>query len=215
MIDKLPGCITVTSGPQDATEADMTCGAGQTSVRESLEGLNSTLGTGTNLTGGASTLIPKVSVATASGALPSANKASASVEAMPASQADDEDDDVTTKNRRSLPKGRPLEAGSDYLEERSSTHEVDPDDEYGSYTYQFPPTVTSHRPEVPYDSPAPRRHSKRAMPHKVVPEDESGSYNFELPPTVASHRPWIPHGSPAPQRRWNGHRVTVKKIKTG
>ncbi|KAL8667681.1 MAG: hypothetical protein Q9202_000536 [Teloschistes flavicans] len=29
VIDKLPGCITVTSGPQDATKADYACGAGQ------------------------------------------------------------------------------------------------------------------------------------------------------------------------------------------
>ena len=29
MIDKLPGCITITSGPADATDADMNCPAGQ------------------------------------------------------------------------------------------------------------------------------------------------------------------------------------------
>ena len=40
MINKLPGCITITNGPEEATEADIVCGAGtaQPSVNQAVSG---------------------------------------------------------------------------------------------------------------------------------------------------------------------------------
>ncbi|KAL8970381.1 MAG: hypothetical protein Q9183_001554 [Haloplaca sp. 2 TL-2023] len=62
MLDKLPGCIKVTSGPEDATDADAACGAGDVTDALRTGSLNSTLSSATNLTGAAvTTLIPKVS----------------------------------------------------------------------------------------------------------------------------------------------------------
>ncbi|KAL8942093.1 MAG: hypothetical protein Q9216_001859 [Gyalolechia sp. 2 TL-2023] len=190
IIDRLPGCITITSGPQDATAADVSCSGGSTSVKESLHILNSTLDAGTNLSGITNSLLPKVSAIKVPDTEVSATQSSTSFEATASSQAvDDEEVDTTVQ-------GQLLESGSNILEERSV-----PDDEYGSYTFELPPTVTSRYPGIPLGSPVPRRRNKRSLPHSVVPEHDPGSYTFEFPPTVTSRYPGIPLGSPAPHRR--------------
>lgn len=179
----------------------MSCVGGSTSAKESLHNLNSAFNAGTNLTGVANTLVPRVSAVKVSGTEVSATKASTSIEATASSQAmDDVADDTTIQ-------GQLLENGSDILEERSV-----PDDEYGSYTFQLPPTVTSRHPGVPLGSPTLRRHNKRFIPHNVVPEHDSGSYTFEFPPTLTSHRPTIPLGSPNPHRRPDKRRGSSKKL---
>ena len=193
MLAKLPGCITITPGPQDATDADYACAGGQSSVKESLQSLNSSLGSVTNLTGVTSTFVSKVSSIKAANTETPGSVTSASVQTTASSQADNQGDDNEDES----------------LEQRSIP------DEYGSYPYEFPPTVTSRRPEIPNGSPFPHHHhSKRSESHGAVPGDDSYSYNFEQPSTTTSHRPWIPHGSPAPHRRPDKRRVSLRKIKT-
>ncbi|KAL8833958.1 MAG: hypothetical protein Q9170_004004 [Blastenia crenularia] len=188
MIAKLPGCIKITSGPQDATDADNTCGAGQTSDRESLPDLNSTISSGTNLTVGVNTLLPQESIVQASSATISVTTASTSVQATQSPEAEGEvEEDTSELKRRSF-------------EKRDIPDVVDSGDDYG-YTFQFPPTVTSHRPSPPNGSPVPRRHDKRAVPYEGNDGDDYGyGYGFESPPTVTSHRPSPPNGSPVPRR---------------
>ncbi|KAL9028286.1 MAG: hypothetical protein Q9196_003323 [Gyalolechia fulgens] len=196
LINKLPGCITITSGPQDATAAEMSCAGRRTSAKESLHNINATLNAGANSTNLANAVLPK-----ASGEEVSTAKGSTTIEATPSTQAmDDEEDDTTTREEQ-------LENSSDILEERSV-----PDDEYGSYTFQLPPSVTSRYPGVPPGSPAPRRHNKRSYPHTVIPEHDSGSYTFEFPPTATTHRPKIPLGSPVPHGRPDKRRGSSKKL---
>ncbi|KAL8697703.1 MAG: hypothetical protein Q9201_006976 [Fulgogasparrea decipioides] len=160
MIDKLPGCITITSGPQDATDADYTCGAG----KSDLKLLNSTVNAAQNLTGAAATtLIAKASAAKASVTNVSARKATttkitAAAKATPSSKVSDNDDDDTKINRRAL-KGEPLKA-------RGLPHKLAQEDDY-DYSYDIPTTTTRGTPVV-YGSPAP--HHRR-----------NGHYKFYSP----------------------------------
>lgn len=82
LIDKLPGCITITSGPQDATAADMTCPGGSTSAKEVVQNVNSTFNT-------------EVSATQAS--------TSASSQAMDDEEDDSADNDSDTLEKRSIP----------------------------------------------------------------------------------------------------------------
>ncbi|KAI4139877.1 MAG: hypothetical protein L6R39_006065 [Caloplaca ligustica] len=151
-IDKLAGCITITSGPQDATDADMVCAGGHTAARKGVPSLDSSVNAVSKVT----------TVATSSHAKASATESSASIKAIGSSHEDSDDGDDSKKIRRDVAKGDPH--GSD---------------EYG-YGYDFPPTPTHHHPSPPRGSPRPqRRHNKRAMP---VAEDDPYSYTFEYPP---------------------------------
>lgn len=185
MIDKLPGCVTITSGPQDATEAEMTCAGGQTSAKESVQSLNSTLDAGSNLTG-AATILTKVST----------TKVSASAEATNASQdhSDDEDDNSPLV-RRDVSKGQPLPQ--------------DEPSEYG-YDHNFPPTPTHHPPSPPNGSPVSHPHgrrNKRAVPHQADAEDNPNSYSYTYD--------YPPQGSPAPRAKHNNkHYEQVNKLET-
>lgn len=190
MLKKLPGCITVTPGPQDATDADYTCGAGQTTGKLLENPLDSTLVTATNLTGAAATtLIAQVSAAKLSVAIASAGKAAttqltAVTRATASSKANADDDDNTNINRRSY-KGQPLE---------------------GDYGYDYDlPTPTSRGPPVIYGSPKPQ-HKARALPLEVDPEADYG-YTFDIP-TATSRGPPVVYGSPKPHHGHNKRRST-------
>ncbi|KAL8949799.1 MAG: hypothetical protein Q9222_004116 [Ikaeria aurantiellina] len=76
-IDKLPGCITITSGPQDATAADMNCADSGTSNKLPLNPVS-------NLTAPATTLISKVASDTAAATVkPSAKAHRRSIDEAP------------------------------------------------------------------------------------------------------------------------------------
>ncbi|KAL8903608.1 MAG: hypothetical protein Q9207_003810 [Kuettlingeria erythrocarpa] len=211
MIDELPGCVTITSGPQDATIAEMTCGGDQSSVKE-VSPINSTVDADSSAIASVTTLqkvssakstIVKASLATASTSAQatesshdnsveaaSASKASSSIQATSSSVANHDEEENNNLILRDLPEDQPLEHN-----------------EYG-YSNNFPPTATHHRPSPPNGSPAPHnRHSRRALPYKAN-EDGSYSYNYDYPP---------PQGSPAPhqhKKQHNQHHEPLDKLET-
>ncbi|KAL8867460.1 MAG: hypothetical protein Q9174_005653 [Haloplaca sp. 1 TL-2023] len=106
MLDKLPGCIKVTAGPEDATDADTACGAGDINAVLRPSSLNSTLSSAKNVTGAAvTTLTPKVSAVKAAKAPASTgNKApKATSSAAPSVRDADEEEEI---ERRSV--ARPI-----------------------------------------------------------------------------------------------------------
>ncbi|KAL8926746.1 MAG: hypothetical protein Q9208_002820 [Pyrenodesmia sp. 3 TL-2023] len=207
MIDELPGCVTITSGPQDATIAEMTCAGGQSSVKE-VSPLNSPVDADSSAIPSVTTL-QKVSSVKKTGVEGSTATTSASVKATqyslddsvevaPATETlastkatsssvnDDEQEGDNTLSRRDLVKGPPL------------VH-----NEYG-YSNNFPPTTTHHRPGPPNGSPAPHnRHNRRAVSHKAG-EGDPYSYSYDYPP----------QGSPAPhqhKKQHNEHHAPLNK----
>lgn len=210
MIDELPGCVTITSGPQDATIAEMTCAGGQSSVKE-VSPLNSPVDADSSAIPSITTL-QKVSSVKETGVKGSTTTTSTSVketqyslddsaevttatETLASTKAtsssvnvDDKEGD-STLSRRDLLKGQPL------------VH-----NEYG-YSNNFPPTTTHHRPSPPNGSPAPHnRHNRRVVPQKAG-EGDPYSYSYDYPP----------QGSPAPhqhEKQHNQHHETLNKHKT-
>lgn len=210
MIDELPGCVTITSGPQDATIAEMTCAGGQFSAKEvspfdsPIDADSSAIVSVTTLQKVSSVKSTSVkgSTATTSTSVKAtqssqddsveaalATKTSASTKAASSSVENDDIEDDNTLSRRDSPKGQPLEHN-----------------EYG-YTNNFPPTTTRHRPSPPNGSPVPHnRHNRRVVPQKAG-EDEPYSYSYDYPP----------QGSPAPhqhKKQHNQHYEPLNKLET-
>ncbi|KAL8689292.1 MAG: hypothetical protein Q9218_005004 [Villophora microphyllina] len=159
VIDKLPGCITLTPGPQDATDAAYTCDAGQAAGAGLLSTpMNSTIGGVSSFAGAAATtLIPKVSTATSSfasigtssagNATPTTSTASTRATGNSRAGNNDDDDDTDSNNhnhnRRSF-KGSPVEGDG--------------------YNYDIPGSP-AHGAPVVYGSPVARRHMHRRSSH--------------------------------------------------
>ncbi|KAL9601721.1 MAG: hypothetical protein Q9219_002332 [cf. Caloplaca sp. 3 TL-2023] len=152
LIDKLTGCIKITSGPQDATAADMTCPAGGATSSKVAQS-------------------PQAAVDDDDEADTSKQRRYLPNEESQDDVQGDEYDPypysfdfpptVTTRHP-DVPLGSPT---PNRHKKRAIAPKYIPEGEYGSYTFDYPPTVTSNQPWIPNGSPAPRhRESKRRVP---------------------------------------------------
>ncbi|KAL8926792.1 MAG: hypothetical protein Q9172_001669 [Xanthocarpia lactea] len=223
MIDKLPGCITVTSGPQDAKESDMSCANGRKprsiledslprSGSESLEERTVPEGDyGYGYDFDLPTAATRGPPPTYGSPKPRPKRS------QPLDAVSDEDYGYeydynwpTTTTR-----GPPPSYGSPKpRSKRSQPLDAVSDEDY-EYEYDYNwPTTTTRGPPPSYGSPKPR--SKRSKPLETVTDEENGyGYDNERP-TTTRRGPPIANGSPKPYhgRGNHGHQALDNVLET-